>query len=613
LLKGMTFLPQLVTLGNNIESTGQGWLFLIEDVQVGLGIVFIMIGLLIVLLTIPRRYHLQIRVRHGKDFKLNAGVNKQFWQQCYMELYQSELVDPPSQVKSWRFAWLENEKIEGVADLSRTIYSNRFIGVFALYIGVLRMYQNLFVDSSNTTNLLLWVLIATVDLFIVIVSIRYSSLKNEMVITNKRIIFAEEVKGISGTIGRRLFYLSDIKRDDVAGFTFLKIRKFSMRYLLLTIFTIIALVSVWEILDLFVQSVFIFTIVVLLFFVNQTHVEFTLNTKGGEFWKMRHQLSNPATYVRQFIGTDNTIVNLIMSNRLEEREIIETVQTVRSGDLNLPTTFDKKSGKKHRLDIEDLLLTGEEITFQSNVSKTVPRRKLTLFAATLIFGVWISLIFIPLAVVSEIDDSSLSAAAVEFVISLAGVAAFILIITLWVKYYSLFRASLVLTDQRIFFQDRKKPPWWTYYLGLNQETYTTEALRSEVHSTYTSRQFNQSEFWRLFIKHSFKWLFSLMVWGIIFGLWIGSEEAARRDGESIESSAIIDFLGRLDIALLVILTLLGLSVAWNASNAFVEIVRAWPKRIFNAHGIGFQIHIPFASREKTEQMRYAIWSGKSRL
>jgi len=82
------------------------------------------------------------------------------------------------------------------------------------------------------------------------------------------------------------------------------------------------------------------------------------------------------------------------------------------------------------LDIEDLLLTGEEITFQSNISKTVPRRRLTLFSATLIFGVWISLIFIPLAVVSEIDDSSLSAAAVEFVISLAGVAAFILIITL---------------------------------------------------------------------------------------------------------------------------------------------------------------------------------------
>jgi len=605
ILKGMTFYSEIPKIGENIESFSLDVMDSIKTVQTVLGSFLIISGLLIVLLTIPRRYHLQIRVRHGKDFRLSAGVKKSFWENCYREMYKTKFVDPPNEYKAWNFPWLEDEEVETVTDIQRTIHINRFIGILAIYIGILRIYARVNQPGSFfRTDLIYWLMVATIDVFIAIVGVRYSSMKNEMVITNKRIIFAEEIKNISGSIGKRVFHISDIQRDDVSGFQFKKLKIFSIIYLLVTIVLLGSFAIFYDALTPLPKILFAFIIIISAFFINQTYIEFNLLTKGGEVWKMRHQLSNPATYLRELVGADNQLMTTLLSNRLEESEIIRTVQIIRSRDINLGTNFVDASKLRLTslsLRINDLLLRNEEIVYETNISRNVPRRKLTLIISTLIFFIWLILVGIILD--SEEIDVDLGGFR-PLIEASAFLIAIIAIIALWVKYYSLFNAKLLLTKDRIFFQDVKDPPVWLYLLGMLSEEYVSEVLRDQVHSTYTSRQFNQTIFFKAFLNYLGKWLVYLIAWGILYGV-IKSNIA--------EGDTTNEYIKNLDILLPLLVGLsvvFGILVAWNASNGFVELVRSRPRRVVNAKGVGFHFQFPFLSKEKSDQITNGIWAGK---
>ncbi|MHA2274599.1 MAG: hypothetical protein ACXAC2_02440, partial [Candidatus Kariarchaeaceae archaeon] len=607
ILQGMTFYDPIPKLGDEIEKTSIEIMDLVSDIQIFLGFFMIIGGLLIVILTIPRRYHLQIRVRHGKDFRLSAGVRKSFWENCYREMYKTKFVDAPKAYKDWNFPWLEGEEIESVTDIKRSIHINRFIGLLAIYIGILRIYNRITgPDPFFSQDVIFWFLVAMVDVFIAIVGVRFSSMRNEMVITNKRIIFAEEIKNISGSIGRRVFHLSDIQRDDVSGFQFTKFRIFSIIYLILTIFLLGSFIVFYDDLSVLAKILFIVIIVVAGFFINQTYIEFNLLTKGGEIWKMRHQLSNPATYLRNLIGAENRMMTTLLSNRLEEEEIIKTVQIIRSRDLMLQTDLAKADKTKFgtlSLRINHLLLKNENIVYETNISRNVPRRKLTLGVATFAYIIWIPLALL----IFDNSDEAIDIGPfkpilliITIIISLVG------LITLWVKYYSLFNANLLLTNERIFFQDIKDPPIWLYMLGILSEEYVSEVLRDQVHSTYNSRQFRQSDYWRLFVHHTKKWFVFVLMWALLYALSLSLTE-------SIHDASDNNWIESLQILMPLIATFLvffGLSAAWNASNAFVELVRSRPRRVFNANGVGFHFQFPFLSKQKSDQISTAIWAGK---
>jgi hypothetical protein len=53
----------------------------------------------------------------------------------------------------------------------------------------------------------------------------------------------------------------------------------------------------------------------------------------------------------------------------------------------------------------------------------------------------------------------------------------------------------------------------------------------------------------------------------------------------------------------------GLFSSWHMANAFVELIRGWPRRIFHAKGIGVHFEMPYATRKIAEITNYAIWSG----
>ncbi|OLS20165.1 MAG: hypothetical protein HeimC2_38550 [Candidatus Heimdallarchaeota archaeon LC_2] len=605
ILKGMTFYSALPKVGENIESFGLDIMDSIKTAQTFLGIFLIISGLIIVLITIPRRYHLQIRVKHGKDFRLSAGVKKSFWENCYREMYKTKFVEAPKEYKVWNFPWLENEKVETVTDIQRTIHLNRFIGILAIYIGILRIYNRLNQPGSFFhSDLIYWFMVALIDVFIAIVGVRYSSMRNEMVVTNRRIIFAEEIKNISGSIGKRVFHLSDISRDNVSGFQFKKLKMFSIIYLLLTITLIGSFLIFFDNLTLLPKTLFVLIIIISAFFINQTYIEFNLLTKGGEIWKMRHQLSNPATYLRELVGGDNKIMTTLFSNRLEESEIIRTVQIIRSRDINLKPNFVDVSKLKLTslsLRINDLLLRDEDIIYQTGISRNVPRRKLTLTISTIIFVIWLSLIGVILD--SELIDIDLGAFR-PLIEASAAMIAIIALIALWVKYYSLFNAKLLLTRDRVFFQDVKDPPIWLYLLGMLSEEHVSEVLRDQVHSTYTSRQLNQTMFFRAFLRHFGKGFTYLIGWLILYGIL---------QSDLAEDEMTNDYLNYLDILgplLLGLAIIFGLLVAWNASNGYVELIRSRPRRAVNLKGVGFHFQFPFLNKEKSDQISGAIWAGK---
>ena len=166
----------------------------------------------------------------------------------------------------------------------------------------------------------------------------------------------------------------------------------------------------------------------------------------------------------------------LFSNRLEESEIIRTVQIIRSRDINLGTNFVNASKLRLTslsLRINDLLLRNEEIVYETNISRNVPRRKLTLIISTLIFFIWLSLVGIILD--SEEIDVDLGGFR-PLIEASTFLIAIIAIIALWVKYYSLFNAKLLLTKDRIFFQDVKDPPIWLYLPSLNAKINNTKEV-----------------------------------------------------------------------------------------------------------------------------------------
>ncbi|MDH5401556.1 MAG: hypothetical protein OEY49_03615 [Candidatus Heimdallarchaeota archaeon] len=623
LLKELTFIPWLQSLGTWMErELGRIIVRISSVVQISLGISFIFLGIIMILITIPRRHRLQIRVRHGNDFLINAGIPPSFWRNCYSSLYSEVMKDAPKEYARWNFPWLQGEKVEGTADLEQTIYINRILSIFAVAAGTYRVWAR--INDRGTSffenDFIFWVIIAVTDVIIAFLAIIFSKKKNEMLVTNKRIIFAREMIDISGAFGKRLYQISDIKRDDIAGFTFRKIKVFS------PIYVVITLISFGFILGLYTQMSFIvliisfFLIISIASFITQTYVEFNLTTKGGELWHMRHQLANPMTIIRRIVGEENRLINSIFANRLEEKEVIDIAQIIRATDLDLkPKLFadskvtnniSKELKRNREIQLDDILLHNEKIIYQNSVSKTLPKRKLTLFiASSMILILLISFLALNLEVFYPIlQDIGFFKEYFEVILFINIITHIFMIIALWIVYYSIFKTKFSVTNQRVFHQDTKEPPYFLYITGNHKENIIHETLRNQIHSTFTSRQYFNRKYSRSMIKNITNFIISYVIIGISIGFSL-----ALIDIDAEFPSLMNSFTLQIILVILYILFLFAsMKSAWCLANAMVEFMRLLPRRMFNAKGVGVHYMIPYLSKQEASELNYVIQSGKNR-
>jgi hypothetical protein len=307
---------------------------------------------------------------------------------------------------------------------------------------------------------------------------------------------------------------------------------------------------------------------------------------------------------------------------LEEKEIVDSMQIIRQNDLNLPakihadTKYHGELTKAHEISeedrknlsreitIEDLLLNGEEIVYTTNVSRGVPRRILTLSASSFLMFVLAPMGVIPLIQMEEYDSIP-SNAVIPLITTLMVLGVIAAILALWVRFFSLYRATLWITTDRILLSDVKRVPRILYYLGIFRESIIEETLRNEIHSTFTSRQFSQRASFRELLGHIYRGSIAIIVYGICVATTF----------VLLEGSAT-DVLGALFYPLWIFLSLIMLISAqnfiWNFGNGAVQFIRSWPRRVVNILGIGTRIQIPYASKEKADQSTYAVWSGTLR-
>jgi hypothetical protein len=610
-MRGVVFLPFLASWADSLETLIIDLLLQVPEFLIALGTSLVLLGILLIIATIPRRYHLQIRMRHSRDFRLEAGVPKSFWEACYQQMYAADTVSAPKNYRKWRYPWLEGEKAVTSADLEEVIYTNRFISVLAIYFGSVRLWNRATGQGLFQNDGLLWVIVVFADAAIAALSLYFSKKKNEMVVTNRRIIFAQEMRDISGAFGRRLYLMSDISRDDVAGFHILRIKGLSYRYLFLTVLSLMLTITYWRTLVLDTAGTFVLIILILAtlifaVFINQTYVQFDLRTKGNEVWHMRHQLANPLTFMRELVGDDeNRVITTLMSNRLEEKEVADTMQIIRAGDTGLraklfedtkyfgSNTELAKSRVKRTLQLDDLLLENEEVLYEANVSRGVPRRTLNLSIASLFVLGMGGVLVVPYSLGATPPDY------LPLFTIFSGVALVVMVVAIWLLYYSLFRATIVITEKRIFFMDIKAPPRLLYLMGVTRVSKIEETLQSQIHSTYTSRMFRQQQYWRDLVQNWWR----LILVGIPFGLSIAGLQAIY-----IYRSQYPD-LGLLIPAVLLIIHATTLAMAWYLGNAYVAFIRSLPKRVVNTRGVGSHFTVPFASKEKTDAITQTVWRG----
>jgi len=247
------------------------------------------------------------------------------------------------------------------------------------------------------------------------------------------------------------------------------------------------------------------------------------------------------TRIRRSVGgEENVLLTTLFSNRLEEPEVINVVQQIRSEDLKMPMKGSKKVSRavanetvieedvetieeptkrdRSKISLDDILLEGEEINWRVNIPRRIPRRKLSLTLATFVF----ILLCIPgmaLFEEKEVGGEKFQAYENEIIVSLPGffvMAVVIGIITLWIKFISIIRASLVITPERVFYEETRYPPRILWLFGVFRENIIKETLRNQIHSTYTRRQVTNRQAWIEFLRKS---LWSL-IWMIFFGISI---------------------------------------------------------------------------------------------
>jgi hypothetical protein len=561
------------------------------EVQITFSIIFSIIGILIILYTFPRRQYMGIRIRNGPDFSLRGGFPRRFWESCYKQLYNSELQLPQSGYEKLNFPWLRGERVEETVDLQQTIYFNRYLGLFAIIFGSTRIIE-IFDDPSRLTNqiVILLIIVALLDLLIAILAFKYSRKMNEMFITNKRILFSTEERHLSGAVAKRMYFVSDVKLQDISGFEFDRIRGFSIWYLIISvILIIIGIVAIIELFSISVLIIFALALVTLSF-VNQTHVGFILKTKGGEMWRMRHQLVNPLTRIRQVLGEESVFVRVFFLNRLEEREVVRAVHHIRSKSLNMRSKIvDQEFFKKRRIHVtvKDLLFPNEKVIFAQSIPRSIPKRNRVILIACIVFLIntivgWGYLLAFN---TTDLIENELLSIVIYWAVML------FCLFQLFIIYFSLRKIILYVTPQRVFIEDKTDPPAFLYFSGIYRKSIISETLREQVHSTFTKKQTDQASALTKFVILGL--IGSIMM--IISGLIVAA----------LLNEVPLLFLTPIQMIFIAMSFVLISSILFFIAT--VELAKALPKRILITKGIGVHFTIPYLSTKRYSRLSLALW------
>ena len=608
-----------------------------------IGIALFILGIGSILVSYPWRKLLVVRIRYGADFKLKASIGKKFISEFYSRLYITETIPGPKKFRKWNYTWLKDEFVENVADLDQTLYGAIIIGTFAFFTGSYRVWRAIHVSSILSRNFIFWLFVALLDLAIIILSIKYSKRTNEMIITNKRIIFAQEVYHVSGVFGKRYYFISDLRRKDISGFEFRKSHTIALEYLIVSLFLFLLAVVMARNAIFVIAIVVYFIAVFFLLLVNQTFVGFALQTKSGDKWVMRHYLASPFSRLRSFIGDETSIFSVLLSNRLEEREIINTVQILRAREFDLqPKLFEKKIKKElvrlrkfrlrkrnkngvekisendapviesatnlpksARLSLDDLLLIDEKIEWRKDIAYPLRSKKLSLIIGSIVYFLFASLMFTA-AVIYQFDlgENILSYGGFNTPLALSGFMIMGIVYgLLLLKYYSFRRLSIIITKRRIFYESVRLPPKWLFVLGFFRDVFIRETLIDQLQTLKMKRnvihKLRANNFTREF-KNGLFWLLMLVL--IIY----------------IRLELIYRYYKNDNVMLYHIITVLtfaiiyvSLHVGWDFSSAAVELVQAWPTIIMDAEGIKLNFPLPYLNLHQAQATQFLIWSGTS--
>jgi len=634
----MVLLPPYHDQGKIIEQDLQLWYNqFAKNALIITGVITLIIGILLILISFPWKQYLVLRVRYAQDFKLRTSISNDFISKLYSRLYETEMVAPPRKFKKWHFPWLKDERVEEIADMEQIQYLNRVIGTFALITGSIRLWIGIRdVADFNSIEFLLWIVVTLIDILTITFSLRFSTRESEFVITNKRIIFSQEVKQISGVTGKRYFFISDLKRNDIASFEFTKVTTFAVQYLLaaLALFYLsIALIPTSLIISAFLG----FFVILLFAYVYQTYVGFSLKTKSGDKWVMRHQLANPATRLRQFIGDEQSVFSRLLANRLEEKEIINSIQVLRAPQTGLePKRFeqlvgqqmerseeqeledslnkskfvskrfrnkDKSKNSRHRvqLTLEDILLSKERVVWDKVIPYPLNWRYLTLLVGSVVFVLALpTMYFIIFNFNINTQSRTIQFQNAQPVLAFICVFTTILLYLIFhLKFFSLRRKSIVITQKRLFYEELVRPPRWLFFLGIFRESIIKETMIDQLQVIGSGKYLLGGYNWSKFKQYLKSVIFYSIIYYLILHLYL-----------LINSYwSTLPYVEQIAFVIQAILFGLGVIIVWSAANMSVFLIQSWPTLEINASGIGVDFRLPYLTQLEAEQAQYSMWTG----
>lgn len=257
--------------------------------------------------------------------------------------------------------------------------------------------------------------------------------------------------------------------------------------------------------------------------------------------------------------------------------------------------------KRIQLTLEDILLKNEKIVWEKVIPFPLNYRFLSLFMGTLFFVITLpSILFI--AIQFDIDPTARTITYTEVNPSLTVlciVSTLFLYGIFHLKYFSLRRKSMVITEKRIFYEELVRPPKWLFFLGIFRDSLIRESLLHQIQMINTGKYVIGNHNWEKFKSSLIEVIYRNIIWFAAMYLYFLNQSYWGSIPLSQEIGYILQF----------VLFSMGLLLTWSASNMIVQLIQAWPSIELDAIGIGVQFKLPYLTASQAEQAKYSLWSG----
>ena len=257
--------------------------------------------------------------------------------------------------------------------------------------------------------------------------------------------------------------------------------------------------------------------------------------------------------------------------------------------------------RRIQLSLEDILLKDEEVVWEKIIPFPLNWKFATMLSATTMFILTLPAIFyVGLSINLDTQNYTVSFSNINPVVTfICFITSVIMYFVFQLKYFSLRRKSMVITKNRVFYEELVRPPKWLFFLGIFKESYIRESMVNQLQIVGSGAYIAGGYHWERFIEN----LKQLIIRSILYFLTLNLSLLILTYWRNVPAASEFYILTQ------ICLFGLGIMIVWSSSNMIVHLIQSWPTLEISAEGIGVSFRLPYLSEGEAERAQFILFSG----